>query len=398
MLHPTTEFGALDAQRNIRWYAVFRITYEFGLWFPIWILFLTRELGLTFTEIMVLEAAFQALIVVFEVPMGIFADRYGRRPAFMISVLSMAVSLTLFGLATGFWWIFASFVVWALALSSLNGTDGAFIYESLLGAGREHEFSRVLGRLTTATMVGTVVAMGIGGWMATFGYRVPVLIHVALMPIAFFAATRMREPPRAEGVNPGTVREMFDAIRKLLRRGIRFRALLAMSAAIHSTFLIVVLYKQPLLIENGIPLALLGWVFAGGALITSVSPMVLTSLRQRLGTWKVLQLAAMVISLACVGVYYTAGPWVLIPIIIAEFAIGGVRPVVVDGLNQQAGPQGRATVLSLRGIVDAGVAGPMEVMSGWFADRVPLRQLFAACALGLPVMIVLLGRVWKRGE
>lgn len=389
-------FTADDTRRNIRRFLIVRATFDFSLWLPIWILFLHDDLGLSFTTIMVLDAIYQAQIVLFEVPTGMLADRIGRKPVILLSIVSMAISLFLFGMATSAVWIFASFFAWALSVASFNGTDSAFLYESLVAADRGQDFPRVLGRITTTGLAGSVIAMIIGGWLATLGYRIPIFVHVALFPIAIIAALLMREPPRTEDMVTRP-REAIRSLRDLLRRGVRFRTLLAYSASLHVVFFMVIVYKQPLLVQNGIPSEILGWVYAASSLFAAGGPLVLTSLRLRYGTWRTLRTAALGVGITCVAIYFAPGAWLLLPVLLTEFLISGIRPVVIDGLNQLAGPRGRATVLSLRGIVDAGVAGPMEITSGWFADRVPLRQLFLACAVGVPSVVGVLNRFWRRG-
>ncbi len=390
-------FGAEECRHNIRWYLIFRIVFEFGLWFPVWILFLREDLGLSFTAIMVLDAIYQALVVSFELPTGLLADRLGRRTSILVSVISMTVAILLLGFATSGWWILASFFAWAIGITSVNGADGALVFESLQAAGRGDEFPRVLGRLTTTTMGGSVVAMVIGGWLATYGYRVPIFVHAALMPIAAFAVLRLIEPPRAEEGVARDVRQILASLGTLLRGGVRFRALLGFSATVHVAFFMVIIYKQPMLVQNGFSVELLGLIYAGSTLVAAAGPLTVTWFRLRFGLAPALGACAFAISAACVGIYVTPGASILVPIVVAEFFVSGIRPMVVDGLNMLAGSRGRATVLSLRGIVDAGVAGPMEVVSGWFADRVPLRQLFLALGCGLPAMTWLWGAMWRRG-
>lgn len=390
-------FGAHECRRNIRWYLVYRVMYEFGIWFPIWILFLHDELGLSFLTILLLDAIYQALLVVMEIPTGMLADSIGRRKVMILSVVSMAISLLLLGLAQDFVLVLASFFMWALAIASLNGADSAFLYESLHAAGRSGEFPKLLGRLTTIAMCGSVVAMAIGGWLATYGYRVPIFVHVALLPIAVFAAIRFIEPPRTGEVAAAGPREILHSMKERLTHGTRFRALLGFSATVHIVFFMVVIFKQPVLIQSGLTVTMLGWIYAGGTLLAALGPLTLTWLRLRMGTWSALTVSAVAIAFACAGIFGVQGAWVLLPFLVAEFCISGIRPVVIDGLNSLAGPQGRATALSLRGIVDAAVAGPFEVLSGWFADRVPLRHLFLAAAVGLPALHGLLTAYWKRG-
>ena len=395
---PARPFSADDCRHNLRWYLIFRATYEFGLWYPIWVLYLTQELELSFTRIMVLELSYQFSMVLLEIPTGMLADTFGRRWSLFCSAATLLLAIALLAAATNAWWVLASFVIWAMTTTLLNGADAAFLYESLLAVGREGEFPKVLGRFSSLAMVGAVVASTIGGWLASWGgYRLPMYVHIVLFPLALVAAFRFREPPRAEGLVAGGLREIVRAMHSLVRRSRRFKVLLAYSAFMNSVILIAIVYLQPFLLVNGLAVTHIGWFFAASMLVGATGPILGTWSRVRFGLAPTLGVAAFSVSLFCLGMFALPGLWVMLPLVGIQVVGSGVHPVVVEGLNRMAGAQGRATVLSLRGIVVAALAGPLEVVSGWYADRVPLRRLFLVCATALPLAAVVLGVLWRAG-
>ena len=125
MIQPIAPFSSEACRRNLRWYLVYRTIFEFSLWSPVWILFLSRGLGLSFTKIMGLDFFFQIAVVFLEIPTGVLADTIGRRWALFWAAVMMAIAVGLLGLAVSAWWVLASFSFWALGVTMLNGADAA---------------------------------------------------------------------------------------------------------------------------------------------------------------------------------------------------------------------------------------------------------------------------------
>jgi len=396
MIQPIAPFSSDACRRNLRWYLVYRTIFEFSLWYPVWILFLSRGLGLSFTKIMGLDFFFQIAVVFLEIPTGVLADTIGRRWALFWAAVMMAIAVGLLGLAVSAWWVLASFSFWALGVTMLNGADAALVYESLLAVRREEEFPRILGKFMSLVMVGTVVASILGGWLAGWSYRLTMFGHAALFPIAVFAALRLREPPRGRTSSANGPREVIRGMRALVARGRHLRVLLAYSAALWLVIILAIVYQQPLLVEGGLTVARIGWFYAAAMLIAASGPFAFMWVRARVGMAGALAGAGLTVTASCLLLAKLPGLWIMLPLVAIQFVASGIGPVIIDGMNRTAGPGNRATVLSLRSVVTAGVVGPAEIISGWFADRVPLRRIFLAVGVALPLVVGLLMWLWRR--
>jgi len=390
-------FSRDDCRRNLRWYILFRMSLDFMMWGPTWVLYMRDELGFSFTEIMLFDFFFQTAIVLLEVPTGMFADIIGRRWALRGGAFSLFLAMGMWGAGwNAWWWISIAWAFWAIAATLINGADASLVFETLRADGRGYEFGKVLGRISSLSMLGMVAASVLGGWMAEYGYRVPILVHTALLAFTVFAAFRLREPPRAERLVHATVRNIARSIRALLKRSHRFRYLLIYSALIQVVEIMAVVYQQPLLVSLGFPIKQLGVFYAGAILIASVGPIAMTWASDRFGIARTLGLGALGTTIACLGLFWLPGLTIVIPFLVLRFFADGVRPVTIEGMNRLADPDDRATVLSLRSICISSVAGPMEVLSGWWADRVPIRRVYLVCGALLPLFSVWLGWAWKR--
>ena len=110
-------------QANIRRYYLYNFFLNFQLWWPIWIIYLKEERGLSQTQVTLIDVPFWLSIVLLQIPAAALADRWGRRPALIASGCCFALAITLFGLASSFPLLLLSYLVWGVAFSLYNGTD-----------------------------------------------------------------------------------------------------------------------------------------------------------------------------------------------------------------------------------------------------------------------------------
>ena len=176
----------------------------------------------------------------------------------------------------------------------------------------------------------------------------------------------------------------------------RLRVLLVFCASVDLVFIIVAVYQQPLVVNSGLAVGNLGWFYAVGTLFAAAGPVTITWVSARWGIFRTLGVSGLALAVGCAAIFVSPGLWVMIPLVAVRPMIQGSRLVAIEAMNRLAGADERATVLSLRGIASAAVAGPVQVMSGVWADRMPLRQLFLALGMALPAVLGTLGWFWRK--
>ncbi len=106
----------------IHWFA-------YGLVFPIFILYLHEERGFSLGEIGWLTAFFWILMITFQIPTGLIADRFGRKKAFMAAVAIGGISMCLHAYFAVFWLFFVSQTATAIARAFADGTLQSWVIE-----------------------------------------------------------------------------------------------------------------------------------------------------------------------------------------------------------------------------------------------------------------------------
>jgi MFS family permease len=131
-----------------------------------------------------------------EVPTGIAADRWGRKPCLIAAfALELAGYLLLAG-AGGLAGLLVSLGVLQLGKSLESGTFEAMLWESLDRRDRDREYVRVFGRIHGAQLVATAVASFAGGFLYEIDPRLPFVCAGAAFGTAALVALGLREPER----------------------------------------------------------------------------------------------------------------------------------------------------------------------------------------------------------
>ncbi len=153
-----TAGGARAYRANVSRFYVYKFLINFQLWFPIWVLYLQRERGLSLAQVTALDAPFWLVMVLAEVPTGAVADRWGRKFSMLLGGVCLTAAIFLFGIGTSYGVLLVSYLIWGMAMTLGSGADTAFLYDSLVALGRGEELSRALGRAraceTAAGLVG----------------------------------------------------------------------------------------------------------------------------------------------------------------------------------------------------------------------------------------------------
>ena len=121
---------------------------------------------------------------------GRFSDRYGRRPAILISLGASAVSFLVFGYAASFWVLLLSRVIQG-AGGGTTGVLHAYVADTVVPDDR----ARSLGWLSAATSAGTMIGPVLGSTASGWGRPAPGLIAASFCAANMvFAWFWLREP------------------------------------------------------------------------------------------------------------------------------------------------------------------------------------------------------------
>lgn len=378
---------------------VYRFLMQFQLWWPIWVIYLQQERGLSLTKITLLDAPFLLLVVLTEVPTGAVADRFGRRTSLVLASLLFAVAVFVFGIADNYFVILVSYTAWGLAQTFQSGADAAILYDSLKAVGREDDFQRINGRLWAVTSLAVLLAIIIGAPLANAtSLSFPIVLSAGIALIAVPVALVMHEPRRARDAPD-------EPYLRMVRTGIAdawrhppLRYIILFSGFIFGVTFAPLIFLQPFLRDYGVGIGELGlWqapVRAAGIVSALVAYRFVARAGQRTAFFAMpLALAGCYFSLAGVG-----GMWVYAAFLPVGLVAGMQNTVLTTYVNKRIPSERRATLLSVQSVAGSVMLGIMEPAAGIIADAWGLRPLFLVFALLAAVVAPLILLFWARAD
>jgi MFS family permease len=380
-------------EANVWKYYLFQFFLNFQLWWPIWIIYLTETRGLTLGEVTLIDVPFWLSIILLQVPGAALADRFGRKPTLIAASAAFATAVTAFGLATNFWLILVAYLIWGVAFALLNGTESAFLYDSLKAVGREGEYARIYGRGWAIQMAAGVAGTLIGAPLAAAtSLPFPIVLSGGLAAMAVVAALMFVEPdPEARTrshLSYGQIIRDSASIfrhRPNIRYGILFYGVISIGS-IAPIFLF-----QPFLREHGFDVDQLGIYQTPMRVAGIVAALAAQQIVARFGERGTFIAMPIVIF----GSYLVLAGWdapaAQVAFLAMNFVVVLSQPTVTNYVNKRVESAQRATVLSLTTLGRSAILIPSAPLLGALAEE-SLTAAFVAgaamvAALALPLML-----------
>jgi MFS family permease len=360
------------------------------------------DAGLSNFEAFAANACFTAGMVLFEIPTGVVADRWGRRASFLCGTLTLAATTGLYVLL---WQLHSSFVWWAIVSALLglgftffSGATEAWLVDALTITRFEGQLETVFARGQLVIGVMTLSGSVAGGFLAQLtNLGVPYLARAVVLVVMFVVALIMMHDlgfTPARGKRP--MAEMKMILNSSVEHGMRVPAVRAiMLAGMFSGGIgIYVFYAlQPHLLNlwgnqkaYGIAGLVAALVAAAQILSGFLTPLIRRAFQRRTSALLTLEALA-VVMLALIGL--VGNFWVVIMLIMLwAFAAYVGTPIRQAYLNGMIPSKERATILSFDSLINSTGGIVAQPLLGKSADvwgyQVSYLLSAAGSALALP--------------
>ena len=360
------------------------------------------DAGLTNFEAFAANAYFTAGMVLFEIPTGVVADRWGRRASFLCGTLTLAATTALYVLlwhvhSSFFWWAIIS-VLLGLGYTFFSGATDAWLVDALTATKFHGQLEAVFARGQVVIGVMTLIGSVAGGYLAQLtNLGVPYLARAGILLGMFVLALIMMHdlgftPVRGER----PLAEMKKIVNSSVEHGLKVPAVRAIMLAGMFTGGIgfYVFYAlQPHLLNlwgnqkaygiAGLVAALVAGAQIVGGLLT---PWIRRAFKRRTSVL-LLSEALAVAMLALIGL--VANFWVVVVLIMLWALLSYIgTPIRQAYLNGMIPSQERATILSFDSLINNAGGIVSQPLLGKSADvwGYQVSYLFSAAgsALALP--------------
>jgi len=156
-------------ERNIRLYYVLEsiLSLTGGIILPVYVVYF-RNFDITLFQVAFLAALFEATIIIFEVPTGYFADRFGRRLSTLIGFFLYALSGFIFFQYTSFEGFIVAEIIFGVAETFISGALEALAVDSLNESDRKNRLSSLFANRTVFKTSALLIGMISGGFLAGY--------------------------------------------------------------------------------------------------------------------------------------------------------------------------------------------------------------------------------------
>lgn len=305
--------------------AMFLWGFGMGMFIFIQPLFI-ESLGATTSQVGFALAAGGLLVTAVYIPIGLWADRRGRRITILLGWWLASFATILMALAPDWRWLIPALVMYQLANFAMPAFNGYVAAES---AGRN--LSGTLAFITSGAAIGRVISPAIGGWLGEqLGFRAVYLIAGAFFVLSSLVMGLISDRPAepAPGLRP-PARQLFFS--RAFVWQIVFIFLLFF--AIELSQILMPKYLQEV---RQLGLAQIGWLGTVGSLGVVVLSLTFGQLPEtRRWALVLCQLVALAASVLLISS-------ALLPVIILAYFIHGgnwvVRPIVIGRLARTLHP------------------------------------------------------------
>lgn len=344
---------------------------NFTLFSGVLVPFFTIWGGITFANIMILQAIYTFSIFLFEIPTGVIADRFGRKISLILSGLVTGIAALIYASFANFWVFALGEVLWAVGSTLASGADSALVYDSLKQNKEEKKSKSIFNRVESMGLIAMMISAPLGSLVAKqFGINWAMILTSIPMFIAVVIGLMLKEPPAGEQKEQ---RNYF----KILKTGLKYfkehRILKILTidyvSIITLSFFLIWVY-QVILKNLNFPLEYYGFVHAAIVIAEILILNRVIKIEVALNSKKKYILFASLL----VGICYLilAFSFNIYIAIACMLLIGGfgmtMKPLFYSYMNKYIESENRATVLSAVSMSKSIVAAVTNIIFGYLVD------------------------------
>jgi len=222
--------------------------------------------GLSLAQVFLLQSIFSVAFLLWELPGGYIADRFGRAFSIKLSTPIAFIALTAYGFSTAFW----QFVVWELLLAVANslvsGVDTALLLDSLKADGREKEYVKLSQRINAAGFAASALGVPIAIVLVQFvSIRSTLVADGLLTAVGMVFAFKLAEAPRFNGGQEAMRLSAWHAMKQLAFNG-EARWLVLLGSVLSASTYLAFWLSAPYYTSLGIPVVLFSAILAARSL------------------------------------------------------------------------------------------------------------------------------------
>ncbi len=336
---------------------------------PIRILYLL-SFGLSFAQIGLMELAAAIVIIVLEIPSGIFADIVGRKASRLIAYFFSIMAFSLMSLGSTLPIFILGWSLSGAADAFQSGAQDALIFDTLKQLNKERGYLKIKSHFILINSISVIIGSVIGAYLYTYDHRLPWYLITATIILSTLVFLTVKEPEFiAKSKSISVQLNQFKQSLKSSLSIFEVKKLFLLSLFLGlPMYVFTTLLNQPYLLNQGFTVQSMGFIFAVitgiSGLVASFSHKIEPILKQRLSFFLVIVfLASLLVSMGLIN-----HPAIVI-LIIGFYVIDSFKNVIIDNyLNLSISSESRATVISAQSFFNNIFISIVFVFVGYLVD------------------------------
>lgn len=368
---------------NIRWLVASRFFADLFFYSTTTVLF-QQQRGLNFTAMFLMESIISAAVWLFDLPTGIWADRFGYRRLIIAGRALNVLGLLFFTFSYGFWPFALSNMLSGLSIACISGCESALVYSSLPTQEKEQAASSAFALLNAASSAGFFLGLLTGSFIGAYSPTLAVAVSIAPASLSLLSALRLRPPLKLQSIEPQEKSISSPKLFRVALRTIREQPVLVglsfFDSAAFALANAIFWYNQAYFTRAGVAVIWFGPLMAAAMGLQMLALLRLSSLQKFLSTRVLLLLSCLLPGCAYIllAIAHTPIPVALLVSLVVVFA-SWRQPLIQTELNLHISDESRATTLSALSFLGALAGIALNPLIGYVGD------------LGLPVTGLTLG-------
>ncbi|WP_216402610.1 MFS transporter [Arcanobacterium phocae] len=387
--------------RPFRGYLIAKCLIASVMAWPLMTLILQAK-GLSYLEIGLLNSFGAVVSLLFEVPMGRLADRFGQKYALAFGSLLIALGVSVLALFDALPAVYLSELVIGAGLALSSGADSAWLFQEHKRLGMEDDYLKSRSAVGSVTLLFSMTSSVVGPILFSWRTNLPLWMSVAcyIAAAGVFLRLRLHDQLSSESSKADQSSHGAHKLGTVIRRvaGVIRNHSLFVSLALASTIVMIAVsnystYLGPFLEERGLEVRNLGIVLVIGKIVQWLA--VRNTYRLKRSTdherLRVLTVMGLVILfLVAVSVTMPSTPWIGAGSFVLLSGLASVFFILIDEqVNLVISDKYRTTMLSIVAMFDEAATIAVDPVIGAVLDALGFSRTYLLLSAVLSVSFCL---------
>ena len=350
----------------------------------LWVSYLAFK-GLTLVEIGLCESLFHIASLIFEVPTGLIADRFGRKLSRILALLSRMIYLGLLLFVNNFGLALFSFIFAALSYNLESGADSAFVYDSMVETSTAARFAKVQGYREVIFQTSSMIAVMAGGLLADVSYALAIQASLGIFALGFFIALFFKEPLQKEKTEKTTLKTLTATAFATLKEEPALGWIMLYGALFLSIAATFFFYLSTYLRNLGYSLTTIAFWYTINTFGSILAGLIVNKLIERYDN-KLILISSILMTAALF--FLPILPWGMIAFALIGACESILYVTITHHLNRRIRSEVRATVLSVNAMAYSVIMAVLFPLFGLIGDAAGLHFAFMLSASLMSVFVI----------